>query len=139
MKLTSGPISRLRILIYALKYAKPSSKVSSVTMVFVAGKVMRFFKKGWRNSTEEKPKQYDDVGMRSLVISAHITMKVHLDFHGVRYHPICSVPGGYVDLVNVELIRKRKERKQVTNTIVVYCFSEEIFKYFWICLLHLSS
>jgi len=46
MKLTSGPISRLRILIYALKYAKPSSKVSSVTMVFVAGKVMRFFKKG---------------------------------------------------------------------------------------------
>lgn len=34
MRIVSGPVSRLKIFSYAFKYAKPSSKVNYVTMLF---------------------------------------------------------------------------------------------------------
>lgn len=79
----SGPVSRLKIFSYAFKYAKPSSKVNYVTMLFVGKKKKEkseILKKRMKEpcGAAGKPKQRGHVVMMSLVMGTHSNNKVHL-------------------------------------------------------------
>lgn len=86
MRIVSGPVSRLKIFSYAFKYAKPSSKVNYVTMLFdrkkkiKKKKKVRFKKKRMKEpcGAAGKPKQQGHVVTMSLVVGTHTNNKVHL-------------------------------------------------------------